>query len=163
MPDSQAKATKYTTRLTGKALAFTLVPMLSVALLFRFGWNAAGLFVPGDPARWLFAGLPLALGGLVLLCTVATGASFVGRTIQVAEGLVIYRDLRKELHLDVASLGYSPPGEGVLRTLRLSDGNDRVTIPELFLPEPEFSRLVAELEAARRLVKAGRGDASYSL
>lgn len=161
MPDTEA--TQYTTRLTGKVLAFSIVPLLSVALLFRFGWNAAGLFVPGDPARWLFAGLPLLVAGLVLLCAVATGVSFVGRTIQVADQTVIYKDLRKELHLDIASLGYAPPGEGFLRTLRLSDGNHKVTVPQLFLPEPEFSRLVAELESARRRAKAGRGDASYSL
>lgn len=151
------------TRMTGKVLALAVLPMFSSFALFYFAFDAGRKFAPADPARLLFAGLPLGVGCLIFFSTLAILAHFSGRIVEIKDGLLIYQDSRREFHVETARLAFTAPKGGLLKVLNLSDGENTFSLPAAFLDDREFAELLETLEADRRKARQARSQSSYSL
>lgn len=151
------------TRVTSKVLALGSLPFISSLLLLYFAFDASRKFAPGDPARLLFAGIPTLIGGVILLSTLGIVVSFLGRSVTIKDETLIYQDPKRELHIDLGQMAYSPPRQGFLRALSFSDGEHSLNIPALFCSDLEFAQLVDAIELGRRKSRDARGNASYSL
>lgn len=156
------KTQVYQTRLTAQALALSAAPTACALALFYFGLDAARKFSPADPARIPFAGIPL-LVALILVSVVAlTLHHFLNREVTIEDEYLVYKDARTELHLEMARMAYSPPGEGkFFRTLMFSDGETFVQLPSLFLGDAPFNELHETISKSRRKARTDRS--TYSL
>lgn len=157
-----AKPQIFRTSVTGKVLALAALPTACALLLLYFGLDAARKFSPEDPARIPFAGIPL-LVALVLIAVVGlTLNHFLNREVTIEDDYLIYKDSKNELHLEMAKMAYSPPGEGgFFRNLMFSDGETFVQLPAIFLGDGAFAELHETISKARR--KSRAAAITYSL
>lgn len=130
------------TKVTGKLLGIVSVPVASSVALLHFAVDAWSKFGPQDPTRFLFAGLPAFIALFILISITGVCLHYLGRTVTVTRGQLVYRDSKIIMALDIAEMAYSPPAEGaLLRTLMFSDGKTFVQVPALFLGDRDFNRL----------------------
>lgn len=156
-----AKALEFKTKVTGRVLALSALPVGCAFLLFFFGLDAARKFSPNDPARIPFAGIPLLIAVILVSVVGITLNHFLRREVTIEDDFLVYKDPKTELHLEISKLAYSPPGEGFLRMIMFSDGDTFVQLPALFMDEKAFTELATILTRNRRKGRDSRD--TYSL
>lgn len=161
MKVATAKTLEFKTKVTGKVLALSALPTGCAILLFFFGIDAAMKFDPSDPARIPFAGIPLLVAVILVSVVGITLNHFLRREITVEDEYLVYKDPKTEIHLEIAKMAYSPPGEGFLRMLMFSDGETFVQLPAMFMDEKAFTELSDAIAKKRRKGRDGRD--TYSL
>jgi hypothetical protein len=151
----------FQTRLTGKALVLSALPIVCSLLLFYFSLDAFKKFAPTDPARIPFAGIPMLVAVVIAATVIITLRHFLGRQVTVEEDYLVYSDANTELHLEIARMAYSPPNEGFLKAIMFSDGETFVHLPAIFLGDRPFVELNEAITKKRR--KARNKRDTYSL
>ena len=153
----------YKTKITPKVIGLCLPPALSALFLGYYALSIAGKFGSADPTRFFFIGLPLLLSAVLIISCILLVSKYLRQSVTIEGESLRYQGPKMELSLEMAKMAYSPPAaSGFFRYLMLSDGEEFIQLPELFMESREFEELNKTIRKLRQKSRQS-GQTTYSL
>ncbi len=132
-PEVQEKS--FTGEMTAKAKVLAAAPVMVAIYLIYFGLDCASKFGPNDPTRFVFIGLPLVFGLVIVAVTGVAVFQNVTKQVVVSEDKVTFHSGKQSCEMSISKMAINPPAKAlVMRSLMISDGVNFGQVYDVFLP-----------------------------